>query len=115
MAVDERGQPLSQSARVNQPDAQVHFGAAWPESFVGVLRGKLGHTALHRKIALEGARFTPQEGLQLGLVDYVVAGDTEAVLAKAVAVAETASALARLGSYGLIKVRGLARERKEVD
>lgn len=59
---------------------------------------------MQRKIALEGHRFTPQEALQGGLVDHIVAGNTEEVLAKAQDLAESVSHLARLGSWGVIKV-----------
>ena len=55
-------------------------------------------------IALEGHRFTPQEALNLGLVDHIVKGDTTAVLAKATDVAESVSSNAQMGVWGLIKV-----------
>src|ERR1700731_4894572 len=38
---------------------QVHFASVWPLSFAAVLRAKWGDHRLHRKIALEGHRFTP--------------------------------------------------------
>lgn len=60
---------------------------------------------MHRKIALEGHRFTPKEALQAGFIDYIVDGNTEAILAKAEQVAEVASPLAREGVWGIIKVR----------
>ncbi|EIN09726.1 ClpP/crotonase [Punctularia strigosozonata HHB-11173 SS5] len=84
---------------------EVHFGAAWPESFVGLLRGKVGSAQVHRQVAVEGYRFTPQEALKAGLVDVLVEGgsDTEAVLAKAQQVAQRVSTLAKEGSLGLIK------------
>lgn len=56
-------------------------------------------------MALEGHRFTPQEGLEAGLVDKLVRGDTEAVLAEAMIVARTTAPFAREGVWGLIKVR----------
>ena len=62
---------------------QVHFASVWPLSFAAVLRAKWGDHRLHRKIALEGHRFTPAEALDAGIVDYVVAGGTREVLAKA--------------------------------
>ena len=49
--------------------------------------------------------FTPKEALEFGLVDHLVEGNTEAVLARAVEVGEVASANARHGVWGLIKVR----------
>ena len=68
------------------------------------MRAKLGNTAVHRSIALEGRRFTPQEGLAEGFVDHVVNGNTEAVLAKAEGVADRVSGNARMGVWGMIKV-----------
>jgi Delta3-Delta2-enoyl-CoA isomerase len=68
------------------------------------MRAKLGNTVVHRSIALEGRRFTPQEGLAEGFVDHVVKGNTEAVLAKAEAVADRVSGNARTGVWGMIKV-----------
>ena len=62
---------------------------------------------MHRKIALEGHRFTPREALQAGIIDYIVDGNTEAILAKAEQVAEVASPLAREGVWGIIKASTL--------
>ena len=53
---------------------------------------------------LEGYRFTPPEALEAGLVDHIVSGDTEAVLAKAEELASSLEHLPQLGGYGLIKV-----------
>lgn len=83
---------------------QIHFGAPWPLSFVAILRTKVSDPRLHRKIALEGHRFTPAEALEAGFLDYIVQGNTEAVMAKAQEVAETVSPLAREGIWGVIKV-----------
>lgn len=83
---------------------QIHFGAPWPLSFVALLRTKISDANLHRKIALEGHRFTPKDALQAGIIDYIVDGNTEAILAKAEQVAEFASPLAREGVWGIIKV-----------
>ncbi|KAL0567657.1 hypothetical protein V5O48_014334 [Marasmius crinis-equi] len=58
---------------------------------------------LQRKIALEGHRFTPQEGLQVGMVDYIVPGNTRDVLNKAEEVAAQWEGNARGGAWGLIK------------
>jgi len=72
-------------------------------SFVALLRAKVSNPKLHRKIALEGHRFTPSEALEAGFVDYLVEGNTAAVLAKAEEVAESASSLAKMGVWGEIK------------
>jgi len=60
---------------------------------------------LHRKIALEGHRFTPSEALEVGLVDHLVKGNTAGILTKAEEVAESVSPLAKDGVWGDIKVR----------
>ena len=83
---------------------KVHFGAALPHSFVAIYRAKIGDLRLHRKILLEGHRFTPPEALQDGILDYVVKGKTAEVLAKAEEVADRVSVLAAAGVWGLIKV-----------
>lgn len=84
---------------------QVHFGSPWPLSFTTTLRVKVGDANLHRKIALEGHRFTPQEALAAGLVDRIVPGDSaEAVLRMTRELAESVDSLAKGGSWGLIKV-----------
>ncbi|KAF8623726.1 hypothetical protein AX17_007422 [Amanita inopinata Kibby_2008] len=82
---------------------EVHFGAAWPRSFASILRAKVGDHRLHRKIALEGHRFTPEEGLADGLLDDIVAGGTDAVLAKAEQLADSVCVHAQGGVWGLIK------------
>lgn len=83
---------------------EVHFGAPWPLSFAALFRTKVADARVLRKIALEGHRFTPQDALAAGLVDYIVEGKTDAILAKAEEVAETVSPLAREGVWGIIKV-----------
>lgn len=83
---------------------QIHFGAPWPLSFAALLRAKVSDPRLHRKIALEGHRFTPREALEAGFVDHIVQGNTAAVLAKAEEIAESVSHLAREGVWGIIKV-----------
>ena len=84
---------------------QIHFGSPWPVSFAATLRVKVGDANLHRKIALEGHRFTPKEALAAGLVDHIVPGDSaEAVLHKARELAESIDSLAKGGAWGLIKV-----------
>ncbi|KAF9048516.1 ClpP/crotonase-like domain-containing protein [Panaeolus papilionaceus] len=82
---------------------EVHFGAPWPHSFTAVLEGKFGDHRLHRKIALEGHRFTAPEALADGILDYIVKGNTADVLAKAEQVADQVSDNAARGVWGLIK------------
>lgn len=82
---------------------EVHFGAVWPVSFTGVLRAKVGDSNTRRKIALEGHRFTPQDGLKAGFLDHLVSGSTDDVLAKAEQLADSVSSLANTGVWGLIK------------
>jgi enoyl-CoA hydratase/carnithine racemase len=83
---------------------QVHFGAMWPLSLATILRAKVGNGQLQRKIALEGYRFSPKEALELGLLDHIVSGNTEAVLAKAAEVADSVGSTAKEGVWGIIKV-----------
>lgn len=64
----------------------------------------MGDQRTQRKIALEGARFTPAEALAAGLLDHVVPGNTEDMLAKASEVAGTVGGLAKGGVWGVIKV-----------
>ncbi|KAE9408376.1 ClpP/crotonase [Gymnopus androsaceus JB14] len=82
---------------------EVHFGAPWPASFASLVRSKFGSDPLKRKIALEGQRFTPQEALEAGIVDYIVAGDTAAVLTRAEELADQWSVYAQGGVWGSIK------------
>ena len=90
--------------------AQIHLGSSWPLSFVTTLRVKVADANLHRKIALEGHRFTPKEALEVGLVDQIVPGDSaEAVLHKARGLAESLDSLAKGGAWGLIKVENILR------
>lgn len=80
------------------------FGAPLPLSFSGLLKAKCKDPQTLRKIALEGHRFTPSELLAAGLVDAVVDGGSEAVLAQASKLAEQQSMNACTGVFGLIKV-----------
>jgi len=64
----------------------------------------VGDPRIHRKVALEGHRFTPKEGLTVGLLDYIVPGGTAGVVAKAEELANAVSANAQEGVWGLIKV-----------
>lgn len=73
-------------------------------SFTAILTAKIGDHRLHRKIALEGHRYTATEALQDGILDYVVKGQTADILAKAEEVADKVSGNAANGVWGLIKV-----------
>jgi hypothetical protein len=86
---------------------QVHFGAPWPLSFTAILRAKFGDHRSYRKIALEGHRYTAEEALQDGILDYIVKGKTVDILAKAEEVADRFSGNATMGAWGLIKVLNL--------
>ena len=77
----------------------------WPLSLATIIRAKVGDGRLHRKIALEGHRFTPQEALDAGLVDHIVEGNTETVLASAVSLGDRVGPIAKEGVWGIIKVR----------
>ncbi|KAF8529807.1 ClpP/crotonase-like domain-containing protein [Gautieria morchelliformis] len=88
---------------------EVHFGAPLPHSFSEMLRSKSPDQQTLRKIALEGHRFTPSELLASGLVDIVVDGGSEAVLARASEIAEQWSVNACTGVWGLIK-KGLYKD-----
>ncbi|THH27412.1 hypothetical protein EUX98_g6771 [Antrodiella citrinella] len=81
---------------------EIHFGAALPPSFTYLVRAKCPGV-LPRKIFLEGHRFTPSEALDAGLVDHLVSGGTDVVLAKSQELADSLEHLAQLGSYGLAK------------
>ena len=59
---------------------------------------------MHRKLALEGHRFTPAEALEMGLVDHLVKGKTADIVAKAEEIADSVSINASQGAWGLIKV-----------
>ena len=83
---------------------KIHFGAAYPLSFASIIRAKVPDPRTQRRIALEGHRFAPPEALAAGLVDYLVQGDTEAVIARAQALGESVSHLAARGAWGVIKV-----------
>jgi enoyl-CoA hydratase/carnithine racemase len=82
---------------------EVHFGAVLPVSFAAVLRAKVGDDSLRRKIALEGHRFSPSEALQAGILDHIITGNTNAVVAKAEEIAERQGKNAKEGVWGLIK------------
>ncbi|PPQ83447.1 hypothetical protein CVT25_007038 [Psilocybe cyanescens] len=91
---------------------EIHFGAPWPLSFTAILTAKIGDHRLHRKIALEGHRFTATEALQEGILDYIVKGKTTDILAKAEDIADKISANAATGVWGLLKLN-LYREALE--
>lgn len=70
-----------------------------------IFKAKL-HGPVLRKIILDGHRFTPQEALAAGIIDAVAeGGTTEDVLALAESLAESVSANAQTGVWGLLKVR----------
>ena len=73
-------------------------------SFTAILRAKFGDHRLCRRIALEGHRYTAEEALQDGILDYIVKGKTVDILAKAEEVADRFSGNATMGVWGLIKV-----------
>ena len=78
---------------------------------MSTLRAKVGDPNLHRKIALEGHRFTPKAALAAGLVDHIVPGNSaEAVFHKARELAESVDHLAKGGAWGLIKVDPTLRD-----
>jgi enoyl-CoA hydratase/carnithine racemase len=104
MGLHERGTLKVMSYALQVTAAQVHFGAPLPHSFHEMLRCKSPDQQTLRKIALEGHRFTPSELLASGLVDIVVEGGSEAVLARASELAEQWSVNACTGVWGLIKV-----------
>lgn len=84
--------------------AQIHFGAAIPNSLIAVLKAKASNSTTLRKIVLEGHRFTPQEALSLGLVDHIVNGNSEAILTAAQTLAEKVGPIAKSGAWGVNKV-----------
>lgn len=88
---------------------EIHFGAGWPYSIAAITRTKVPDARVQRKIALEGHRFTPQEALDAGIVDFLVPGDTEAVITKAQQVGESMSNMTKAGAWGVIK-RDLYRD-----
>jgi enoyl-CoA hydratase/carnithine racemase len=90
---------------------EVLFGSRWPLSFGGLLRAKVGDARLQREIALEGRRFTPQEALELRLIDHIAPSikdaatgqTTAAVITKATEVADSVAPVAKAGVWGGIK------------
>lgn len=82
---------------------QVHFGAGWPHSFARVLQEKVRDPVTLRSIALEGKKFTPQELLDLGLVDGLVDGDVNALVDRGIELGTKWAPNAATGVWGLIK------------
>jgi enoyl-CoA hydratase/carnithine racemase len=68
------------------------------------LKAKIGDHRLHRKIALEGHRYSAPEALQDGILDHIVKGKTVDILAKAEEIADKFGVNAAMGVWGLIKV-----------
>jgi hypothetical protein len=83
---------------------EIHFGSSWPRAFAALFRAKAPDVRAHRLVALEGARITPPQARELGLVDVVHGTRTEEVLERAVQLARERAPEARAGAYGLIKV-----------
>lgn len=84
---------------------QVHFGAPWPASLAAICRCKVNDARVIRKIAQEGARFTPQESLAAGFIDIIADGGTsEDVLSAARKLALEKAGFAKTGVFGLVKV-----------
>ena len=71
---------------------------------MAVLAAKAPNPQTLRKIVLEGHRFTPKEAHELGLVDHIVAGNTESLLAEAESMAGKLGSLAKSGAWGVNKV-----------
>jgi enoyl-CoA hydratase/carnithine racemase len=105
LACDYRVMTDARSRRAWMSMNEIEFGAPWPTSFGALLRAKAPGAALHRAVALEGRRFTPQDALAAGLVDELAGPNTEAVLAAACERAAQAAPRARTGVWGIIKVR----------
>ena len=82
----------------------MHFGSGWPYAFGLIVQAKVTDAQTARKIALEGHRFSPEEAYKGGVIDFLVQGDTAAVLAKAEEVGMTVGAQAQGGAWGLIRV-----------
>ncbi|KAL7279063.1 hypothetical protein ACG7TL_006899 [Trametes sanguinea] len=80
---------------------EIHFGATLPLSLAAVLKAKAPNPQILRKIILEGHRFTPKEALTAGLVDRIVPGNTETIIAEAQALAESLHSLPTKGAWGL--------------
>ncbi|KAI0077891.1 ClpP/crotonase [Panus rudis PR-1116 ss-1] len=82
---------------------EIHLGLGYPHSFASLIRAKFPDVRVHRKIILEGHRFTASEALQAGLIDYAASGNTEAVIAKAQEVAGSLNSLAASGTWGVTR------------
>ena len=77
--------------------------------FCLLAKGKITDAAVLRKVALEGARITPQEALKDNLIDAIApSGSTADVLAKAQEIAASVSDRAKPGAWGLIRVSKLS-------
>jgi hypothetical protein len=81
---------------------EVHFGAPIPRNFANLLRAKCSSPHVLRKTALEGARFTPQELMDVEMVD-AIGSSTEDVLAIAQKLGNEHGVIAKTGVWGLIK------------
>lgn len=82
---------------------EIFLGSSLGQSFAAVLNYKLPKHKVLRKTAIEGHRWTPQELRDVGVIDQLADGGTQAVLEAARGLAETKSPLATSGVFGLIK------------
>ena len=74
---------LTKTASIQELD----FGAPLPEGMAAVLKHRLPPATL-RKVMFSAHRFTSPEALAAGIVDEIVDGDGEAVIARALVVAQ---------------------------
>jgi enoyl-CoA hydratase/carnithine racemase len=85
------------------------MGAPWPDSFVAITNAKLASPQALRTLALDGARISPKEAINLGIIDKLVPADSpsdvgQAVVSAARELAYRTAGNARAGAWGLIKV-----------
>lgn len=83
---------------------QVLFGAPMPYSFAAVLDYKLPTTKLVSEVSLDARRFSAKELYDLSVID-VLAENGAGVLKAARELAMERADLAKLGVWGLVKVR----------
>lgn len=77
-------------ARVNRRSLsqnEINFGAPLPEGMAAILRQRLTPGTL-RKVMLTAHQFTGPEALDAGIVDEIVHGDSEAVISRAIEIAQ---------------------------
>ncbi|CDO70869.1 hypothetical protein BN946_scf184804.g1 [Trametes cinnabarina] len=83
---------------------EIQFGATLPLSLAAILKAKAPNPQILRKIILEGHRFTPKEALEVGLVDRIIPGTTEDIIAEAQSLADSLSTLPTQGAWGLNRI-----------